>query len=103
MKSVAVLMATYNGEKFITAQVHSILNQTGVSVRIFVSDDLSTDNSWAILTELAKADRRVHLQPRKNKFGSATRNFLACRLPLISVVSITWLTQTKMIFGTQIN
>ena len=40
---VAVLMATFNGEKFVEEQIETILNQKGVSVKVFISDDGSSD------------------------------------------------------------
>lgn len=50
-KQVTVLMSTYNGEKYLRQQVDSILNQTGVQVRLLVRDDGSTDQTLAILQE----------------------------------------------------
>ena len=50
---VQVLMATYNGEKYIRAQLDSILNQDGVEVQILVRDDGSQDNTLNILREYA--------------------------------------------------
>ncbi|MSV25949.1 glycosyltransferase [Selenomonas sp. WCA-380-WT-3B 3/] len=48
---VAVLMSTYNGEKYIREQLDSIFYQQGVSVRLFVRDDGSTDKTLKILRE----------------------------------------------------
>lgn len=47
--SVAVLMCTYNGARFLTEQMESILRQDHGNFRIFVSDDGSTDGTNAIL------------------------------------------------------
>lgn len=44
-----VLMSTYNGEKYLREQIESILNQTGVNIKIIVRDDGSTDNTISIL------------------------------------------------------
>jgi len=51
---VEILIATYNGEKYLEAQIRSILNQTFKDFRILVSDDGSTDGTGEILIELAK-------------------------------------------------
>lgn len=51
MKTVAVLMSTYNGEKYIRQQIDSILAQDGVSVSLLVRDDGSGDATHAILDE----------------------------------------------------
>lgn len=42
---VAVIMSTYNGEKYISEQIDSILSQTGVEVELFIRDDGSKDNT----------------------------------------------------------
>lgn len=54
MITVAVIMSTYNGEKYIAEQLDSIFAQTGVSVSLFVRDDGSTDGTHAILAEYAE-------------------------------------------------
>ena len=46
---VLILMATFNGEKWITEQMNSIVNQCGVDITIFVSDDFSSDQTVNIL------------------------------------------------------
>jgi glycosyltransferase involved in cell wall biosynthesis len=47
-------MATYNGEKFISEQIESILNQTLKPDEIVISDDASTDQTLKILLEYQK-------------------------------------------------
>lgn len=49
MKKVLVLLATYNGELFLEAQLQSILNQKNVIVHILARDDGSTDGTVSIL------------------------------------------------------
>ncbi|MCV3324500.1 glycosyltransferase [Pediococcus ethanolidurans] len=49
MKTVYVLLSTYNGEQFLRQQIDSILNQTGVIVQLFIRDDGSQDNTVEIL------------------------------------------------------
>ena len=50
----AVLMSTYNGEKYIQEQLDSIFDQTDVNVKLYVRDDGSTDDTIGILEEYAK-------------------------------------------------
>lgn len=52
--TVAVLMSTYNGEKYIREQLNSIFYQENVLVRLFVRDDGSTDGTVGILNDYAK-------------------------------------------------
>lgn len=51
MSSVAVVMSTYNGEKYLREQLDSILAQSGVDVFLFVRDDGSHDGTHDILSE----------------------------------------------------
>jgi rhamnosyltransferase len=71
---VAILLATHNGERYLEEQLDTILDQTGVDVTVFVSDDASTDATPALLQRRAAADERFVLLPPTRQ-GSAHRNF----------------------------
>lgn len=47
--NVAVLMSTYNGDKYIKEQLDSLFNQYDVEINLFIRDDLSTDNTVDII------------------------------------------------------
>lgn len=49
--TITVLMSTYNGEKYLTEQIDSIISQKDVNVNLLVRDDGSTDKTLAILRE----------------------------------------------------
>lgn len=49
--NVAVLMSTYNGEKYICEQIESILIQQEVNVKLLIRDDGSSDNTCKIIEE----------------------------------------------------
>lgn len=51
MYQVCILMATYNGGKFLYDQIDSLLKQRGVEIKILVRDDGSKDNTLEILNE----------------------------------------------------
>ncbi len=71
---ILVLLATHNGEEYLDEQLDSVLSQAEVDVTILVSDDTSTDQTFAMLTQRADIDSRIELlQP--GKFGSAANNF----------------------------
>jgi glycosyltransferase involved in cell wall biosynthesis len=53
MPSVAILMATYNGERFLEEQLESFVNQTEKDWVLWVSDDGSSDNTKSILQKFA--------------------------------------------------
>jgi rhamnosyltransferase len=81
---IAVLMATCNGLRWLDEQLNSILNQSGVDVVIFVSDDFSSDGSYKKLEKLAQSDPRIFLLQRVFRMGSAGKNFyrLMCDVDL---------------------
>jgi len=70
-----VLLAAYNGMKWIAEQVESILSQQGVSVTLLISVDISTDGTDEWVGALAARDPRVSALPYGEKFGGAARNF----------------------------
>ena len=63
---VAILMSTYNGEKYLQEQMDSLLRQIGVSVEIFVRDDGSTDGTIDILKHYLKKNPNIQLKLGKN-------------------------------------
>ena len=75
MKKINVLLASYNGEKFIREQIESILAQKteGFELKLFVRDDGSTDSTLDILHEYEN-DGKLKLFTGENK-GFA-KNFL---------------------------
>lgn len=46
---VSILLACYNSEKYIEEQIHSIVNQTFTDWKLYISDDLSKDNTENII------------------------------------------------------
>ena len=48
---IDILMATYNGEKYLREQLDSILNQSFKDFILFISDDCSKDTTRQILEE----------------------------------------------------
>ncbi|MCX8854926.1 glycosyltransferase [Vibrio parahaemolyticus] len=76
MSKVCILLAAYNGQKYIREQVDSILSQQGVDVDIFIRLDPSTDKSMEIIDKISKSNRNVHLLPVLSPSGGAGQNFL---------------------------
>lgn len=54
LEKIDVLMATYNGEKYIETQIQSLLNQTDQNFCLYICDDHSKDNTKAIIEKYAK-------------------------------------------------
>lgn len=58
---ISIVMATYNGEKYLREQVDSLLAQSYPSLEFVFVDDASSDASLAILQEYALRDSRIRL------------------------------------------
>ena len=74
MEKVDILLATYNGEKYIREQIESILNQTHKEFRLLISDDGSTDGTRNILNEYKEKDNRVKIFFQERNLG-VVKNF----------------------------
>lgn len=75
-KTIAVLLATYNGERFLREQIESLYAQTIKDWTIYVHDDGSTDGTKAILDEyVEKKDNFVVLDYPSQK--GASNNFFS--------------------------
>ncbi|MCP0887609.1 glycosyltransferase family 2 protein [Ligilactobacillus sp. WILCCON 0076] len=51
---ISVIIATYNGEKYIQKQLQSILNQRKQPDEVIIRDDCSTDNTGNLIKEFIK-------------------------------------------------
>lgn len=56
---VVILLATYNGEKYLREQLDSLLRQTYENIKIIIRDDGSKDNTISILEEYIAKDSRI--------------------------------------------
>ncbi len=66
---IDILLATYNGEKYIREQIDSILNQTYKNIRLIISDDCSSDTTPEILKEYEEKDKRIILYIQEKNLG----------------------------------
>lgn len=71
---VLIILASYNGEKYIKEQINSILAQDGVEIEIVVFDDRSTDKTIEIVKGFD--DLRISVNINLKSTGSAALNFL---------------------------
>jgi glycosyltransferase involved in cell wall biosynthesis len=75
--TVEVLLATYNGERFLREQIDSILTQDYVNLRVLARDDGSSDATVGILNEYAQRfPSRFRVMPPGPGTGSPKDNFL---------------------------
>jgi glycosyltransferase involved in cell wall biosynthesis len=86
--AVSVVIGVYNGERFLTEAVESILSQTHTDLELVIVDDGSTDATPRILDGYARGDSRIVLFRRENR-GSArslNRAILAARASVVAVL-----------------
>jgi rhamnosyltransferase len=80
---ILVILATYNGDKYLKEQIDSILNQKLVKLDIRVFDDCSQDGTVELLNKY-NANSNIFVHIRKQGSGSAAINFLEALLELNS-------------------
>lgn len=73
LPKIAILMATYNGARWLSEQLDSIFAQPDCSIRIFANDDGSSDETLSILAQHRFA---ANIHVTQNKQGGAGQNFL---------------------------
>jgi len=74
---VLILLASYNGAKYISEQILSLKDQIGCEVHILISDDGSTDDTLSIISKLRKK-YNLNIKVLRNtlKTGSFNGNFI---------------------------
>ena len=77
--TVAICMATYNGEAYVSQQIDSILKQTYENWVLFIRDDHSMDKTPEILRQYAIQwqDKVILIEDASLDGGSAKQNFAA--------------------------
>ena len=53
-EKVSIIVPMYNAEKFIGKTIESVLSQTYENWEMLIMNDVSTDNSLAVVNEFAK-------------------------------------------------
>ena len=66
---VSVVIPMYNCEDFILRAVKSVQYQNITNIEIILVDDNSTDNTLSIVSNIMKADKRIHIIKNKNNMG----------------------------------
>lgn len=75
--SIDILMATYNGERFVGEQIESIQAQSYENWRLLISDDCSADGTLEVVRRCAAQDVRIQIVSQGVKYGGAKSNFFA--------------------------
>jgi hypothetical protein len=84
--AITVAMSVYNGERFLTEAIASVLSQTFGDFEFLILDDGSTDGSRAIIARFAAQDGRIRPIVRENRGLIASLNQLLAeaRAPLVA-------------------
>ncbi len=72
---VSIVVAVYNGEKYLQPQVQSLQSQGYQNLEIILADDCSKDGSWQMAQALSAKDPRIKLLRNPQNLG-ITGNFL---------------------------
>lgn len=76
-EKVSIIVPMYNAEKFIEKTIESVLAQTYQNWEMLIMNDVSTDNSLAIVSLYAKKDERIKIVNTEKNVGVVKgRNFL---------------------------
>lgn len=69
MPEITVLMAVYNGERYLREVIESILGQSFGDFEFLIVDDASTDGTSFLLREYGLADKRIRLISNERNLG----------------------------------
>ena len=73
---VHIMLAAYNGDKYIREQIDSIISQTYKEWKLFISDDSNTDDLRKIICDYVdKYSEKIILLPRRKAENGAKGNF----------------------------
>lgn len=73
---IDILLATYNGEKYLSEQIESIFDQTFVDWKLLIHDDGSKDNTVSIIKAYQeKYPEKIIFLDDKMQTGGAKNNF----------------------------
>ena len=74
---ISILLASYNGEKYIAEQLESLLSQTMQDFKLIICDDGSTDDTFSIAADYAqKYPCKITAVQNKENSGGAKHSFL---------------------------
>jgi len=84
--AISVIMSVYNGERFLTDAIESILSQSYADFEFLIVDDGSRDSSPQIITEFAASDSRIRPILRENRGLIASLNEMLslARAPIVA-------------------
>lgn len=90
LHTVHILLATYNGERFLSKQLESIVQQSYRNWTVTISDDGSTDETLIIVERFARQVQQPVFVLQGPKNGCSTANFfhLVSKAPIVNNVDL---------------
>lgn len=76
MKQICIIMAVYNGERYLSEQIDSLLKNTYQNFTLHIFDDKSTDQSAKIIADYEQRYPKQIIGHRNAKNHGVIRNFL---------------------------
>ena len=73
-KKVSIIIPAYNVCDYIAKALDSCVSQSYPNVEIVVTDDGSSDDTWAVIQKLASSDKRIIALHQENRGVSSARN-----------------------------
>jgi len=67
--TVSVCLPVYNGERFLTEAIESVLNQTYKDFELLIIDDCSSDGSEELINKFLKRDKRIRYLQNPTNIG----------------------------------
>lgn len=84
---VSVVMPVYNGEKYLSEAIKSILSQSFSDFEFVIIDDGSTDNTSSIIKQFTYKDSRIRFYRNSSNLGLAASLNLGLELARCSLVA----------------
>ncbi len=66
---ISIALCTYNGAKYLSEQLDSLLNQTYPNLELVIQDDCSTDTTWDILKQYEAHHPHIKLFRNNSNLG----------------------------------
>jgi len=68
---IAILLSTYNGERYLEEQIESILKQDHPNIKLYIRDDGSTDSTISIIEQYTSHYSNIYFFKENNNLGAA--------------------------------
>jgi glycosyltransferase involved in cell wall biosynthesis len=88
-KNISVVMAVYNGTKYIREQLESLVHQTYPIFELIIQDDCSTDNTIDILEEYSRNYSYIRIFKNEYRKGMNENFFSAMERAMGDYIAIT--------------